>query len=862
MRWTRLPGLALLLTAGLLVPSTAASVAPGAPPPSAGREGDPGNGPERNGVAGTLPAEPDALRSLSVGENVRQGDHLGYPRQTRLRVFPVDPTDQSLKPGLVPYHGIAPKLNALQRRSDRVSVEVIGQSALGRDMYLVTLTAPETPWQAARQEAMRRKIEEQPAAAATDSVLRADYKVPVLVNGNIHGNEWEGTDGILAFLEDYATSTDPAVKRLLSRHRLYFNVTQNPDGRVAGTRANANGFNLNRDFATASQPETRALRPVMIDKQPVMLLDEHGYVEGTLIEPTTPPHGANYEYDLYIKDALANALDMESAVQALGYPEAQDVTIPFRDLTDGWDDWPPIFTPQYGLYHGAIGYTIEIPLSINDSDYELPATELRRRSAINTAVVLATINTTVEYVSANGRRLVDIQIEQFRRGQAGEALRRIPNGFVPGWGPEDRYTTEFPRAYVIPTGEGQRSGPAAARLVDFLVANDIAVSRATTAFRLGGKRFPAGSYVVDMHQSKRGMANVMLEAGADISDRVPTMYDISGWSHRLLWGASVDIIRRGDLPSSTEPVVAAAPTGGVEAPPGRDLLLRLVDGKDVSAANTLLGSGVQLFFTGAGNVLVPAAARAQALVVADQYGVQFVEARDIRAAKPFTRLTIAAAVAEDELYVLRELGFDVRPVSTDVLNEGFDLTDVDVLFVASGLTWGDLTADAQAGLQAFLQNGAVVTRGETGAVFNADAGLLQASAEYGSPDANGVVAVRNAPGGVVTGGSPPQSFVYSPLWFTGLGSGVGVEQRYAVGNPLISGHWRADDTGAGGPEGAAGQAAVIRGVSDSGASVVMFGTEPVFRDHTKGLYGSVSRALYWAAVSADARTAVAPLPVP
>jgi hypothetical protein len=29
----------------------------------------------------------------------------------------------------------------------------------------------------------------------------------------------------------------------------------------------------------------------------------------------------------------------------------------------------------------------------------------------------------------------------------------------------------------------------------------------------------------------------------------------------------------------------------------------------------------------------------------------------------------------------------------------------------------------------------------------------------------------------------------------------------------------------------------------------MFGTEPLFRDHTKGLYAQVGRALYWA--SAD-----------
>ena len=81
--------------------------------------------------------------------------------------------------------------------------------------------------------------------------------------------------------------------------------------------------------------------------------------------------------------------------------------------------------------------------------------------------------------------------------------------------------------------------------------------------------------------------------------------------------------------------------------------------------------------------------------VADRYGVRFTPRRRGAGGTPLDRPVIAAAVAADELFALREMGFDVRPVSTAVLNAGFDLSDVDVLFVSSGLSYAELNAAGQ-----------------------------------------------------------------------------------------------------------------------------------------------------------------------
>ncbi len=857
-RRTSLSLLATSVAAGLALGATPASAA-AAPSQDRGREVT-GNGPERNAVAAT--AAP-ARR----GGAARAARDLAYPRRTTLAVPPVNEADASIKLGLLPYHALAPRLNALQAESDRVSVEVIGRSTQGRELHLVTVTAPETNGQARRQEQLRQRIEQDPVAAAKDPALLRSYKTPVLVNGNIHGNEWEGTDGALQVVEELARSTDPAVAQLLERTRLHVVLTVNPDGRVNNTRANAAGFDMNRDYITASQPEVVATRQVVIDTQPLVFLDMHGYVPGTLIEPGTPPHGQNYEYDLYIRHALENAKGMEAAIRtgvqsgaisADALKADGNANIPFRDYPAGeWDDWPPIFTPMYAMFHGAVGHTIEFPLRVNNNDYtRLPVEELQRRARVNTAVVVATMKAAITYADTNRAALLRDQIEVFRRGAAGEPRVEPPVGWVEGFDAADQgYTTTFPRAYVIPAVTGQRSPSAAARLVDHLVANDVEVTRADKAFTLAGRRYPAGSYVVDMHQPKRGLANVMLEAGRDISERVPTMYDISGWSHRLLWGASVDIVQDGDVRVVGDAVTVAAPTGAVNAPAGRELRLDLVDGKDVAALNELVAGGVPVRWAADGSVVVPATSRAAAQAVANRFGARFTASAAAGAGSAvLDRTVIAAAAAADELKALRDMGFEVRPVSTTSLNASTAALDgADVLFVSSGLTYASLTAERQGQLQAFLRTAGVVTRGATGATFNTQAGLLTVTPVSGTASANGVVRVSNS-GGPVTAGALPHSFVYAPRWFTGLGAEVVAEQRYATGNPLVAGHWIGGATA--GPAAAAGQASVVRGKDERGASVVMFGTEPMFRDHPKGLFSQVARAVLHADVTAGLPVAV------
>jgi murein tripeptide amidase MpaA len=161
----------------------------------------------------------------------------------------------------IPYYAVGCTLRDIQSRSDgRMQLEVIGKSALGRDLYGVVInhlaTAQEQRDYANWLEVRRVALEDPAAAQELLARLGDNVKVPVYIQGGIHGNEYEGVDAAIDTIEKYATTPygeDPKVDAVLSHAIVIFNPTQNPDGRIAGTRANGNGFDLNRDFLTQSQ---------------------------------------------------------------------------------------------------------------------------------------------------------------------------------------------------------------------------------------------------------------------------------------------------------------------------------------------------------------------------------------------------------------------------------------------------------------------------------------------------------------------------------------------------------------------------------------------------------------------------------
>lgn len=861
---------------GLALVASGLAAAPAAAAPPVPVSGDQGRGPDRDDDALTGASFAELVRAANAGKAPKVGDGAidmptSYPYQPELAVYPAVPDDATNRNNLIAHSELAPRLTELMAQSDRVSTQVVGQSTAGRDLYLVTVTSPESRGETNRQTKWREAIRHDPEAAANDPKIAAEYKTPIWISANIHGNEWEGTDAAMQVIEQLALADDAETAELLDTHRIYFSLSLNPDGRTIATRATTLGLDANRDMITGTTPESRSFVATAQALQPLYAADFHGYTGVLQVEPCGPPHGENYEFDLFIPHAYELALQVEADVVGAGiagntyYDTATgrattentgNIKIPYRDTPSGWDDYPPVFTAQYAAFHGAVTSTVELPHGRTGT------TTTPENAAINTEVARVTMLSMIDYVDAHAADMLANQIEMFRRGAAGEpkdSLTADEVAGVPGpesWKPlwdvaDDQDPVELPRAYVIPVGDGQRSESDAEGLVDQLLFHGLELGTLQRDTTVDGVTYPKGSYVVDMHQPLRGLANVLLDLGTDISGKIPSMYDISAWSLSYTWGATVAKV--GDV---TDPAIGAiadltrVPQNGVLPKGASYVAFDLAGVEDFRALNAILEAGAPVWMTADGRAIVgPEGLRAAAdAVVAHDIAFVRAGAADTAGASPLEDLTIAVAGGQDDVLALGELGFDdLVQVTAAGVNAGSGLDGVDVLWIGSSFS---PNAAGRAYVQQWLDAGGALA-GRAAGAFNAAAsfGLVSGRAVNGNGSGNGIVSVDTPEGSILGAHPQASSFIYPATWFTDLGAGTTAELTYDAEQPFLAGHWRASGAGTNGPANAAGQPAVVSGESASGAKAVIFGTSPFFRTHPKGGMSQVATALFW--VTAD-----------
>jgi hypothetical protein len=796
----------------------------------------------------------------------------------------------------IPYYAIGCTLEAIVASSQgRMTLEVIGQSALDRDLYLVTLNALDTvqqrrdfqAWEQIRKVALTDPVRGQELIARSGD----NVKVPLFVQGAIHGNEYEGVEAIFETLEKLATTpygADPEVDAVLDHAIVLFNVIQNPDGRVAGTRSNGNGFDLNRDFMTQSQSETRAAVSVIQEWLPVEVLDLHGYVTPTLVEATTKPHNPSIDYDLWLKWNQSRIDANEAAMAEYGF----DINRPINDWcsngnppssgicsngelpgpaeAEGWDDWGPFYTPMYSQHVGLNGSTVEMCNQTDDDcavDGMIPAAYGRLGARIvQEVVVWSTLGFDVEHRA----ELLHDELERYRRGVI-NAPR--PECCPPPFDVDNNWMAEFPTAYIIPMGDEQRSEPEANRLVDWLLFNGILVDEIKRAYTFDGVTYPKGSYVVHMAQAHRGLADTALSIGADISADIVRLYaPPAAWSHGYLWGADVVTVPRdaADFAPQTNRILKPNHlNGGVEPGTANGYALPIDSPTAVRTLNALMDEGLTAefaltSFASAAGAELPAgsaifsadtATKVRLAAVGRDNDVLFHRVGDAPAGEPIEgkpRILVLTGSQNQDVWSLRQLGFTPDFMSTGQLNSAADdpLPDYDVIYNAGNYPSSSNTT-ARARLQGFFAaGGGYVGSGANGANFLNGAGIvdtLSISTRSGS-GRSAIVHWLNAGGAPspITGAFPDRdtAIMDPPTWFTATPSTFSVDGRFpdSAAEIVGSGFWLMDSQSASAP----GSAVIAHGTTTAGSRATIFAMNPLYRADPEREWSMVGLAAYWA----------------
>jgi hypothetical protein len=728
-----------------------------------------------------------------------------------------------------------------------------------------------------------------------------DVKVPIFIQGAIHGNEYEGVDANFQIYEKLATTpygTDPLIDDIFDHGILLFNVIQNPDGRIAGTRANGNGFDLNRDFLTQSQPEVKASVSIMQKWLPVEMLDQHGYVTPTLIEATTKPHNPSIEYDLWLKWNQARIDFNEAAMNARGFA----VTRPINDwcsngnpapasgicpdgnppgpaVAEGWDDWGPFYTPMYAQHVGLDGSTVEMCNSTGTA-CGVPGGTAHERGRLGSRIAQETVAwSTTEYVLDNRTEMLHDMLVRNLRGKL-NAPR--PECCDPPFDVANNWMTEHPKAFVIPLGDGQRSDPEANRLVRWLLFNGIEVEELDKKTKFDGEWFEKGSYVVWMTQSFRGLASTALGLGSDISETITRLYaPPASWSHGYLWGADVVTIPR-DAHFSAKTSEIRRPSRldggvdrmnhkkkpamrtyvlGIDSPTAVRVLNDLVaDGLSTQIAMAEFTSGGETFPAGSAVFTVDSHGEDDLDDAGEDNGLTFheVSASSLPALDPVDRaprIAVLTGAVNQDVWSLRELGFQADPVSTGTINSALDdpLANYDVIFNSGSGYPANTPANAtgRARLAAFFANGGgYIGAGTNGASFlvnGAQVAGLTTGVRGGGLGHSGIVNWINVGGAnsPIVGTYPANDtlIVDPPTWYTGVPATMTVDGKFPASGILASGFWLTSDAQS---VTAPNSPIILHGMNTGGTSrLATYANNPLYRADPEREWPSLGAAIYW-----------------
>ena len=560
---------------------------------------------------------------------------------------------------LATYTQLVDYWKKLEQESPRMILEEIGTTSEGRSMILAIITSPENHKNLTRFKEIARRLALADGLDVNEArILSEEGKAVVWIDGGLHATEVSGAQQELELVYQMVSGSDPETLRILDNVILLALIT-NPDGmedignwymrepdpKKRSTRGlpylyqKYVGHDNNRDFYMVNMKETENINRILYREWFPQIVYNHHQTGPAGAVLFAPPFREPYNF--YYDPLLVLGIDvvgsaMHSRFMAEGKPGSTmregawyqtwwngclrctpyfhnmigiltemignptPVTIPFfpeKHLANG--DYPFPIAPQTWHFRSSIEYSITADRAILDT-----AAKLKENFLFN---IYRMGKNSIEKGSRDHwtitpRRIEAVQAAIKKDGAKPMGTGRRSQGYDPEYfkvlrDPEAR----DPRGFIIPSD--QPDFLTATKFINTLIKNGITVHRATNFFKIEGKTYPEGSYIVKSAQAFRPHAIDMFEP-QHYPDDIPypggpprAPYDSAGYTLAFQMGVEFDrILEAFDGPFEKLEDLAEAPTGRVKGNSALGYILDHRVNESFTAINRLVKSGEDVYW--------------------------------------------------------------------------------------------------------------------------------------------------------------------------------------------------------------------------------------------------------------------------
>ena len=521
---------------------------------------------------------------------------------------------------LIDWNQIVAYFDTLDRVSDRIMVEELGKTTLGKPFLMATISSAENLRHLKRFKAIQKQLANPYELSKEEADQLIDEgKVVVLITLNIHSTEIASSQESVELAYELATRSDPKIQKILDHVILLLIPSLNPDGQqmvVDWYREHVNtphegsrmpwlyhhyaGHDNNRDWFMFNLVESQHTARVLYhDWFPEIVYDQHQTRSSgarLFVPPYSDPVNPNVhptlmaEVNMLGKHVAADlhAEGFKGIVTGYRYNAYFQGTMSKTPL---WHNMVGILseaasariaTPLY-LPRGSLGqYGPELPRYSRITDFLDPWEggwwRLRDIIEYEKAATYSILDLAATYKTMFKVNFYSVNSESIRRGE-----------------------TEAPYAYFVPVD--QHDPNSASEMLKRLATGGVQIFQTTSQSRYENNLYPRGTYVIPLAQGCRGYIKDLMEP-----QRYPNLklypggpprppYDFSGWTLPMQMGVKVVQVNTPVEVGLSRATTYELGSSGVTPVPSKYYIIERRHTHTFSLLNELLKSGANVYWS-------------------------------------------------------------------------------------------------------------------------------------------------------------------------------------------------------------------------------------------------------------------------